>query len=196
MKICIGIPTSGTIKSKTALSVIETVRVNKDYDFLPVFRHGGFVAENRAKIVEVAQSQQCTHLLFVDHDMRFFPDTFPRLLAHDKDIVGVMYNYRLLPLTPMTFFFDENGETVNGFNYKGEIPQELFKVPAIGMGCTLIKMPVFDKIERPYFPMEQDETGYRALTEDTGFCEKVRSAGIEVWCDPSIPVKHIGDYEY
>jgi len=199
MKISIGIPTTGTMKSKTALSVINTVLFNKDYEFFPIFRHGGFVAENRAKLVETAQEFLCSHILFVDHDMVFPPDAFKRLLEHDKDVVGVQYNYRITPTTPMTFFFDENGETINGFtfNERGmEMPTEIFKVPAIGMGLCLIKMSVFDKLEKPYFAMEQDETGYRSMSEDTGFCEQVRAKGMEVWCDPNIKVGHIGDYEY
>ena len=192
-KIIIGIPTTGSIKSKTALSLLETIRQNKDLDIIPVFQHGGFVAENRAKIVGVAQMMLASHLFFVDHDVVFSADTLPRLLAHDKGIVGCMYNYRKLPLQTTTKFFNEKGETVNEID---KIPDELFEVAAFGMGCSLIKMSVFTSLEKPYFPMEQNEEGDRVLSEDVGFYEKARDKGYKVYCDPTIKIGHIGDYIY
>jgi GT2 family glycosyltransferase len=198
IKIAIGIPTTGTIKSKTAFSLIETVRLSPTIDFLPIFRHGGYVAENKAKIVEIAQNCLCSHIFFVDHDMKFDPNVLPILLSYDKDIVGALYHYRYLPLTPMLKYFNEKGEWTPKIEESTlkRIPDELFETASVAGGMMLVKMSVFEKIEKPYFPMEQDEEGNRAMTEDCGFFLKAQAAGFKVWCDPTLDIRHIGDYEY
>lgn len=197
-KIAIAVSTYGTIKSKTAFSIIETIRLNREIDFLPIFRYGGYIAENKAKEVSVAQENLCSHIFFVDHDMKFEPDALLKLLSLDKDIVGALYNYRYLPLTPMLKYFNDKGETVNTLEESAikKIPRELFEVPAVAGGMLLVKMEVFNHLKKPYFGMEQDEEGNRSLTEDISFFEKARNAGYKVWCCPTIKVFHIGDYEF
>jgi len=189
LKIAIGVPTGGLMKSKTAFSIIETIRNNKDLDFFPIFQYGSYVCENRERIVDIACMGLCSHILFVDDDMSFGSDTLSRMLAHDKDIVGTLYNFRKMPRETVVKFFDENGNTVNSIP---EIPQELFKVAGIGTGLALVKTDVFDKIESPYFPIDRDKEGNIVLTEDIGFCERARDKGFDVWLDPTISVGHIG----
>lgn len=198
IKIGIGVPTFGTIKSKTAFSLIETVRVNKSLEFEPIFCYGGYIAENKAKIVRIAQMKLCSHIFFVDHDMKFGPEVLPKLLSYDKEIIGAMYYYRYLPLTPMLKYFKENGEWTHQLEKSAikKIPDKLFEVAAVAGGMMLIKMSVFDKIKRPYFQMEQDEEGQRAITEDYGFFLKAQKVGCKVWCEPNLDIKHVADYEY
>ena len=189
-KIAIGIPTTGLIRSQTALCLMETMRL--PYDIFPIFRHGSYISDNRNKIVDIAMENKCTHIFFVDHDMRFHASTLKLLLEQDKDVIGAKYNYRFMPLTPMVKFFDKEGKVVN----EGVLLKETFKVAGIGTGCLLIKASVFEKIGKPYFPMEYDKEGNITCTEDMGFCEKVRNAGMDIWCDPAISVSHIGEYAF
>lgn len=192
IKIAVGIPNIGTINSKTAKSLMEMMRL--PYEFIPVFQEGAYVSSNREMIVETAKKLEATHLLFIDHDIQFFNVTIDLMLKHDKDIVAAPYNYRFLPANPMVKIFDaEDGAKSASIN---DMPSELFKVAGIGMGCCLIKMSVFDRIEKPYFPMLYDEMGMVIRSEDIGFCEKARSANFDIWCDPTLTVKHIGQYAY
>ncbi len=192
IKIAIGIPTQGTIKSQTAYSLMEMVRLN-DYEFLPIFRYGGYIAENRGKIVEIAQDNLCSHVLFIDHDMVFSADLIKKLIEHDKDIIGVNYNYRFLPLTTMTVFYDKFGKETKEIAI---MPIDIFEVASVGGGCVLIKMSVFDNLKRPYFEMEQDEYNNRVVTEDFGFLNKAKAVGYKVFCDPNIEVGHLGDFNF
>ena len=198
LKIAIGVPTAGTMRTKTAFSLIETIRMNKNTEFLPIFRHGGYIGENKAKIVETAQNCLCSHVFFVDHDMKFEPHVVMKLLSHDKDIVGGMYYYRYLPLEPMLKYFKEDGEWTSKLEESAikKIPDELFEVAATGGGMLLVKMSVFSQLKRPYFAMEQDEEGNRSVTEDSGFYLQAQSKGFKVWVDPTLNIKHVGDYEY
>ena len=198
MKIGIAVSTYGTIKAKTAFSIIEMIRINRQTEFLPIFTYGGYIAENKAREVTTAQNCLCSHIFFVDYDMKFEPVVLPKLLSYDKDIVGAMYNYRYLPLEPMVKYLKEDGEWTAKIEESAikKIPNELFEVGATGGGMLLVKMSVFDKLTRPYFPMEQDEEGQRSMTEDSGFFLKAQAAGYKVWCDPTLNIKHVGDFEY
>ncbi len=198
LKIAIACSTQGTIHTKTAFSIIETIRLNPSFNFLPIFRYGGYIAENKAKEVETAQNCLCSHIFFVDHDMKFTPNVLAKLLSYDKDIVGAMYNYRYLPKEPMVKYLKEDREWTSKIEESAikKIPDELFEVGATGGGMLLVKMSVFDKLEKPYFKMEQDGEGNRVVTEDSGFYLKAQKLGIKVWCEPNLNIKHIGDYEY
>lgn len=181
-KIAIGIPNTGTIKSKTALCLMELMKL--PYEFFPIFAYGNIISENREKIAEIGLQNNCDYIFFIDSDMKFNPIILQTLVNHGKDIIGVDYNYRFLPLTSTVKLFPN---TIKG--------KDLMKVAAVGTGCLLIKTDVFKKLDKPYFPMEYSE-GKVICTEDVGFCEKARKEGFDVWCDPSISVGHIGDYIY
>ncbi len=187
-KICIGVPNGGTVKAKTAYTLMS---IKSEHELFPVFSTGSYIAENRERIVDIAISQMCSHLFFVDADMSFPSDTLNKLLDLDKDIVGGMYNYRKLPLQTTVKFIGKDGTSV-----EGEVPREPFKVAAIGAGCLLIKMNVFSQLKKPCFQVEQIESGEIVCTTDVAFCEKAKDAGYDIWCDPSLAVKHIGDHEF
>ncbi len=75
-------------------------------------------------------------------------------------------------------------------------PDKPFKCYGVPTGCTLVKMSVFDKIEKPYFSFEYTKEGIMKMSQDIYFCKKVNKAGLEVWCDPTLEVGHIGSYQY
>jgi len=65
----------------------------------------------------------------------------------------------------------------------------------MGTGFMLIKTSVFEKMKSPWFVDGEDENG-ECFTEDVEFCRKAHLAGFDVWCSPTIPIRHIGTYEY
>lgn len=152
-------------------------------DCIPIFHYGTYLAENRERLVSKARENSCTHMFSLDYDMVFDQLTLSLLLANDKDIVTVPYNYRRLPKETMVKTFDGMKES-------------LFKVFGSPLGCSLIKMSVFDKLEKPYFPLETNKNGDVIVGEDIGFCIKARKAGFDIWCDPTIKIKHLGEYAY
>ena len=198
IKVALGVATAGTIKSKTAFSIIEMVRLNPEIEMMPIFTFSGYIGENKNRNTETAIKCLCSHILYIDHDMKFPPNTLAKLLFHDKDIVGGLYNYKQLPPEPMLKYFDNKGEWTPTLSKStlGSIPNELFKVAAIGGGMMLVKMSVFEKLKKPYFSMEQDEAGNRSMTEDVGFLLQAQEKGFEVWCEPSLGIEHIGDFAF
>lgn len=181
MKICLGIPSYKTIHPRTLNSLLRLVEAS-EHDFIFSVRNHHSIAHNRNKIVEEAEGSD--YILFVDADMTFGEGTLKRLLAQNKDIIGVDYSYKELPR-----------QTTVKHDFK-ETPKELFSCRAVGGGILLVKTSVFKKIAKPYFVMDHNEEGYIAKGEDVYFCEKAREAGFEIYCDPTLIIGHVGDYTY
>lgn len=169
--------------------------------FLPEFPHGPFtgdIAAARNSIVRQALLEGCTHLLMCDTDQVYPADTLSRLIAHDKDVVGVRVHRRWPPFDVILY----RGE-VGKYNH---VPDEecfsgdLVEVDATGTGCLLFKMDVFDRIAEPWFKMEIRDDN--PVGEDIYFCDKARKAGVRIFVDTSIEVGHLtthtvgrGNYE-
>jgi hypothetical protein len=110
-------------------------------------------------------------------------DTLDKLLAHDKDIVGAVYQTKYEVQADVAEYFDDTRE-------------DFMKVKALGTGCLLIKTDVFKKLPQPWFKYEWFPNGMIKRSHDWIFCEDAINAGYEVWADRTIDVKHIGQKEF
>lgn len=194
--VLIGICTGGSVYAETVTSLIGAMDVLKEKGIgvMLSIQIGGYVAHNRNELVRRAQADGATHLMFIDADQTFPPSGIIRLLDHDKDIVGAMYNTRgnydengkLISTLKMA---DEEGNLIN----TGKVPAQLFKCYAVPTGFMLINMRVFDDpdMPRPFFEAGEDEKGEH-YTEDVEFCKRAHAAHYDVWCSPTIHVGHIG----
>lgn len=187
MKLAIGIPNMGDIKQQTVFSL---VRMLKDFphDYDVIFKQGSVLHQMREDIVKKAIELNCTHLLFLDSDMCFEKDAVLRLIAHDKDIIGVNAHLRKLPLTSTIKASPNKVEKIENGEY------ELTTCNAVGTGFTLIKLDVFKKLSHPWFFWKSNKKGELVMGEDFWFCKKAREAGYKIWVDLTIPVGHIGNY--
>ena len=59
----------------------------------------------------------------------------------------------------------------------------------------LIKLDIFKKLKKPYFVEWETEDGIHT-TEDIEFCKRANDAGIDIYCDPSFKIGHIGSTAY
>lgn len=204
MKITLAVCTNREVKPKTLASLLEMVAHSKDVDFhVLVATRGYTVAENRNYCVVQAQRNQSDYLLFIDDDMTFPKDTLEKLLAHGKEVIGVNSYSRILPLSSTVGLQDKDGKYMHPdyhMPFEMKIPEELFKAYFVGCGVCLIDMKVFGKIKKPYFEFTTYKTGeLKGMVEhgeDGNFCRKVKEVGVDVWVDPTIPIGHLGEYEY
>lgn len=194
-KICIAVVTNRLIKPQTVLSLLN---LKKPCEVFYVIASEGYTtAEGRAYCVIQAKKENCTHILFVDDDMVFTSHTLEKLLSHGKEIVGVASNSRTLPLSTTVSMIDENGNHLPHDKIAfPKIPQELFRCFSVGMGVCLVSMKVFEVIEKPWFRFEAHESGKVLIGEDAWLCKQAREKGIEIYCDGSLFIGHIGDYVY
>ena len=200
MKISLCVCTNRGVKPKTVGSLLAMVAHSKEIDFhILVAERGYTISENRNYCVVQAQRNGSDYLLFVDDDMTFPADTLNRLLAHNKDVIGVNSYSRCLPPSSTVGLMDKKGEYMHPdkhTEWEMQIPDGLFKAYFVGAGVLLIDMKVFEEISSPYFNFTYDKNGQVIHGEDGSFCKKVKEAGMEVYCDGSISVGHLGEYEF
>ena len=186
--VTIAIPNMGAVKTFTMVSLLDllantTIPVTISY---PVHT---YIHVARRDCVLEAQRAESSHIFFIDSDMMFRGDILQNLADRNKQIIGVHYNERTLPLVSTVKI--KKGERI-----VGELPKHPLQVHAVATGCLLIDMKVFDNIEKPWFAFDHNEDGQITTGEDMWFCEQAAKAGYGIWCDPTIEVKHIGDFAY
>jgi hypothetical protein len=157
---------------------------------------GTLIANQRAELSLDAMREGCSHLLFIDSDMRFPQDMISRLLAHDVDIVATNCARRRMPTGPTAQVYKENGDR----ELVWSMPEStgLQEVGSVGMGVMLIKAGVFKALSEPWYetPWRSDKRGY--IGEDVFFCKKAREAGFKIWIDHDVSkeIGHIGTFEF
>lgn len=180
---------------------LSTADYIRKADFLPYFLgidkpegtamttiHGVSPAKSRNVIVEQALANDCTHILFLDDDMTPSADILNRLLKHNKDIVTALYLKRDYPHFPVAF----DRKFDNGFNkhlYLDKAIDGLIEVTNCGLGCVLIKIEVFKKMERPWVRL--GELIADGWCDDIGFFNRAREAGFKIYCDTEARVGHM-----
>lgn len=158
-----------------------------------VLRRSCDIVSNRTWLVQNALKTEATHILFVDCDMVFPYDLIPTLLAHKKEIVGVEYNKRTFPLEAIGEPLAEKNDTLYEARYAGTgvmlIDLAIFRDP--NFGITDEKGG-----KSPWFNFGRGSEGQLMMGEDVWFCNVARSAGYEIWIDPTVKVTHLGEYAY
>ena len=171
-----------------------------------------YVHKNRNKLMARALASDSTHLLFLDEDIVFPADGIRRLFAAGKDVIGGAYNTR----APK----NANGHSVTTVKPLAGSPlaeegailpkDRPFEVRAVATGFLLINLDTLRAMPAPEkdggkadgsdgggHPLWFDFGSYSGFVgEDVYFCDYVRNHGTEVWCDPTIPLGHIGTAVY
>jgi hypothetical protein len=157
---------------------------------------GTLIANQRAELSLDAMQENCSHVLFVDSDMRFPQDMIGRLLKHDLDIVATNCARRRMPTGPTAQLYKENGDRELVWTMPDSTG--LQEVGSVGMGVMLIKSNVFAALSEPWFetPWRHDKRGY--IGEDVFFCQKAAAAGFKIHIDHDVSkeIGHIGTFEF
>lgn len=194
LKICLAIPCNGLIRIETHLSVVG-ILANTPHDFYSAYRTSCYVPENRWQLAQTAIRERCDKLFFVDADMNIEPHALNKLLALNKPFVGAAYNMRgALPRMSNVKGRDVDGK-LKSLDPE-TMPKEPFIADGVPTGCMLIDVPTLQRVPQPWFNMTLKEDGSLDRGEDIWFCEQVKRAGFDFWCDPTIVIGHIGTFTY
>src|SRR3990167_5100598 len=163
MRIALGLATNRLIKAKTAQSLLELVNHTKHNLEIIVSQKGYNCAENRNYIAAQAVKKGCTHLMHVDDDMIYEPDTIERLIVHDKDILGGLYKTK----------YPERQDCVIEY-LEGGMQEGVFECGALGTGLLLVKTDVYRQVPQPWYGYEFYNNGMIKISVDWFFCKKAR----------------------
>ena len=161
------------------------------------------VDDSRNAIVAEFLKTDCTHLLFIDSDIRFEADDFLRLISRDYDVVGGIY-----PLKE-----PEEGYVIKPID--GGEPDEngVLEVNGIGTGFLKIRREVIEALEKgaEHFINLREETleklripiiferivrDYKRMGGDIAFCWKWQQMGGKIHADVTLDLAHIGVTEW
>lgn len=180
------------------------IQAERDIGLLGIITSNmSYVHMARNCLVKMARRQipKPTHLMFIDQDCALAPDTITRLASFDKPIIGAVYYKKAGPYTPIVYHLRPSAKFYDEDMPGPDSPPFHVKHGGVGMGATLIRMDVFDEMEKAFedsmwyqCPSFIAEDGRDAMMgEDIFFCDRLDKLGIEVWCDPSDQVEHIGN---
>ncbi len=190
MKVLIAIPALDQCGTDFTLSLAAMLtkraydkKFSREVDIGLACAKGTIIPHSRNLLTQQAQDAKATHILFLDSDMCFPPDTLNRLINHHVAIVGADYVRRVPP-------HQLNGRALE----LGQRPNGLKVMASMPFGLMLINMKVFDAMEKPYFSYREGVTDQDTLSEDTYWCNEARRLGHTIWMDPQLTreVGHIG----
>lgn len=188
-------------KTLIGVSTGEYARRADFYDYLNMLikPSGSYVllchdrspAKARNLIIDAALEHGCSHVLLIDDDMAYKPDSLIRLLEKDRDVVSGLYFSRAYPHQPIIFdLADDDGACFP--MYMTPERQGLIPMQASGFGFLLIKLSVFAQLEKPYVRL--GELNSEEWCDDIGFFNRLRKARIDSFCDLDCRVGHMGSF--
>ena len=203
--VMIAIPSGDTWKADFGMSLAgliasigKPLRKGKHIEMLRLWNtKGSILSRSRQTLVEKAQAEKVSHILFLDSDMVFPEWTLHRMLDLELMVVAANCATKQLPSTPTARHYDPMtvaGEQVYS-NGTGKLIEEVWRV---GTGVMLINMKVFDKVPSPWFDITWNETLKDYTGEDWNFCKKLQDAGIPIHIDHVLSqhIGHVGRYTF
>lgn len=197
--LVIGVPTSrGHIESEYFQSLLQTVKRLSEIGVQGRVMSLESALISHARNV-IAHACSRDYLMFIDSDMQFPYWGIEKLLSHEKDIIGGLYYRKKGDYHPLSFMLNEEGR----FQEMLATPKKLFECDGIATGFLLISKKVLDA----FTPKVEAEIGqiFSLYTrpedggeegEDLAFCRRAKKLGFKIWCDPEIPLGHVGKKIY
>lgn len=188
MMVAFATPSRGLIFSKTTQSIIEGMQALNKLGIATMYvtSHDLPIPDGHNYCTETALANPSVdRILFIEEDMYLFPDAIVSLVTTEAEMATLQYN-------------DKNGRPkgIIEFGNDGEVVW-------CGLGATLIKRSVFDKVGKPYFFTERRWSNKRRTEHgklikwyepvetpgpyqygglDVDFCMRVNKAGIKIKC--------------
>jgi len=182
-------------------TLLDQNGIQTDVNFL---LQSSLIMEARNSIVADFLESRADDLVFIDADIQWDPQGLLRLLNHDAAVVSGAYRRKSEPLSfPIRF---PGGATVTLDRRTG-----LMEASRVGCGFLRLRRDALqtmtEKLPQLRYNGTRPDGSKRSCWalfdtslvdgelcgEDYTFCDRWRSVGGQVWLDPEIVLKHIGN---
>ena len=148
----------------------------------------------RNMIRDIAIKEKFDYIFYMDADWIIPTTILERLVSHEKDLVGVLYNYGRNKISCPSVAKTGN-VLFHGVNAKSSLDrldlytwEEILElqprfIKCYGAGIGLVSRKVFEKIPWRYCP-------YHPLGDDIQFWHETNDKGFQWWCDLSFKITH------
>jgi hypothetical protein len=206
MKLFIATPAfDGKVHVPYALSLSDTV-MHLSTKNVPVMTlinvSGSLLCAERNRLLKAFLETDCTHILCIDSDLGWNPESVFTLLEKDVDVVVGCYPARQERIFLFRPAENEDKSLVVDFE------KQLIKVEYVPAGFMLIKRDVIETMvhsfpETYFKPKDGKSPDGHALFntevregefwgEDYVFCRRIRECGFNIWADPQLMFNHAG----
>lgn len=196
IRIAVSVPTGDQLAAgfsyDLARMMAATAHQRHEIELRLHFVRDSILPRARHNLVRMALDTDCTHILFLDSDMRFPKETLVRLLAHEEPMVATNYARRRFPIEPTAS--DAEGQPV----FVEDDVEGLVPVAHAGLGVALIDLDVFRQIPAPWFQIGYSARAGEYAGEDVYLCSLIREHGLPVLVDNTLSreVTHLGEMEF
>ena len=192
-----------------SLLELQKLAIKKKTKIVFQLYKSSLVTQGRNLCVSAFLRSGFSHLLFIDSDIGFKPQSAFRLLEANKDVISVPYALKDMCWDKALYMIKNNKiKTVDDLKYKAfyrypfkvanpesiEVKDSAIEVTHSPTGFMMIKRSVehfynfFDTLHDP------DTKTY--LGEDFAFCKRWRDIGGKCYCLVNDYITHVGEHQY
>lgn len=158
-------------------------------------------------VAKFLANKQATHLMFVDSDIRFSPESVIRLILHDTTVACGLYPMKRLPIKYVLNIVKDARQVGSlyevstagtGFMliHRTVIEELIAKMPELKYKDSLGLGEIYEPHMYALFDTMIDQNGHY-LSEDWTFCKRVREViHRPIWVDTEIKLDHQGAYNF
>lgn len=197
MRVLVAIPTfDAGIKPATFESVANLDWGDNDVSYRSISGYDCALA--RQHIANEAVERGFDYVFMVDYDVVVPSDALTMLMEWDEPVMLGYYAHqgsfapphgdgKTCLCKPPSYHDQFTGAELLALREAGE-----HKVPIRGggLGCALIKVDVFSRLQYPYFKFVVYGDRHGVLGEDLYFCKKCRDAGMKLYGDARVACGH------
>lgn len=152
------------------------------------FEVGSDRGRSRNKLVARSLERGSEWILFLDDDHTFPPNLLMVLLAREVPVVASLYLQRADPFFPIAFAEKDADGNYWPLDITACPEHGIVTVDGAGTGGMLIRSEIFHQLDPPWFVHTTQKS------EDLYFCDLVREAGIQIYCDLDARLGHIAPF--
>ena len=192
MRILVALPVfDGWVSTETYSSLWRLREASREHRLFLQFVRGYTVDKARNEIGRMAEGYDA--VLMVDSDIVLPENALAYMASPEADIVlGAYPRKRGRKGLSSLIRYGAKDCGVDAAIGMDEVKRACGRIPVKGggLGCALIKAPVFARLEYPWFRYVENEDGSH-LSEDYYFCNKAAEQGFDIQADCRVQCGHV-----